>query len=83
MVAWSQVDIKIGSKKAIGYFNGSHLDAPNIGDVGDEVVINNKKYTVVSVVLDERDDRYNIELAIANSKKIKEQSDGKSIKGPS
>lgn len=83
MMAWSQVDIKIGSTKAIGFFNGSHLDAPNIGDVENEVVISNKKYTVVSVVLDERDNRYNIEVAMATSKKIKEQSDGKSIKGPS
>ena len=82
-MAWQNVTVDSGKNQIPAMMNGDQLDMPAVIDLGDSITVNKKSYQVLSHKLDERDNRYLIQLAMASSTKEKESSDGKSSKGRS
>lgn len=82
-MAWQKVTVDLGKDQIPAMMKGDQLDMPAIVDVGNSITVNKKSYQVLSHKLDERDNRYLIQLAMASSTKEKESSDGKSVKGRS
>ena len=79
-MAWEAVTVK-GSKSNIpAMLNGDMLEVPNqLGKNPTTVIVDGKTYTIVSCVLDERDNILQIKLATASTKQ--EKSDDKPTKG--
>ena len=79
-MAWEAVTVK-GSKSNIpAMLNGDMLEVPNqLGKNPTTVIVDGKTYTILSCVLDERDNILQIKLATASTKQ--EKSDDKPIKG--
>lgn len=82
-MAWQKVTVDLGKDQIPAMMKGDQLDMPAIVDVGNSITVNKKSYQVLSHKLDERDNRYLIQLAMASTTKEKESSDGKSSKGRS
>ena len=82
-MAWQKVTVDLGKDQIPAMMNGDQLDMPAVVDLGNSITVNKKSYQVLSHKLDERDNRYLIQLAMASSTKEKESSDGKSSKGRS
>ena len=82
-MAWQKVTVDLGKDQIPAMMNGDQLDMPAVVDLGNSITVNKKSYQVLSHKLDERDNRYLIQLAMASSTKEKESSDGKSAKGRS
>ena len=77
-MAWNKVNVSVGKTKVVADMNGTDLEMPNVVELGDSINIDGKSYQVSSFMVDERDDRLKIKLAMASSKK--EKSDDKPIK---
>lgn len=82
-MAWQKVTVDLGKDQIPAMMNGDQLDMPAVVELGNSITVNKKSYQVLSHKLDERDNRYLIQLAMASSTKEKESSDGKSSKGRS
>ena len=79
-MSWEAVTVK-GSKGDIpAMLNGDMLEVPNqLGKNPTTVIVDGKTYTILSCVLDERDNILQMKLATASTKK--EKSDDKPTKG--
>ena len=79
-MAWEAVTVK-GSKGNIpAMLNGDMLEVPNqLGKNPTTVIVDGKTYTILSCVLDERDNILQIKLATASTKP--EKADDKPTKG--
>ena len=79
-MAWEAVTVK-GSKGNIpAMLNGDMLEVPNqLGKNPTTVIVDGKTYTIISCVLDERDNILQIKLAKASTKQ--EKADDKPTKG--
>ena len=77
---YSQLKVVIWGKTYSAYMYKEVLTVGNFGDEPSEVKISGKSYKVVDAKLDERDDKWNLKLAMASAK-TGEKSDGKSTKG--
>ena len=79
-MSWEAVTVK-GSKGNIpAMLNGDMLEVPNqLGKNPTTVIVDGKTYTIISCVLDERDNILQIKLAKASTKQ--EKSDDKPTKG--
>lgn len=82
-MAWQNVTVDLGKDQIPAMMKGDQLDMPAVVELGNSITVNKKSYQVLSHKLDERDNRYLIQLAMASSTKEKESSDGKSSKGRS
>lgn len=82
-MAWQNVTVDLGKDQIPAMMKGDQLDMPAVVELGNSITVNKKSYQVLSHKLDERDNRYLIQLAMASSTKEKESSDGKSVKGRS
>ncbi len=79
-MAWKQVVVRSGKKVYETIFNGSELIIPNEIEIGETLNVNGKELTVLSSVVDYRDNIIKINLANA-SKPKGEVSDGEQTKG--
>ena len=79
-MTWQTVEVK-GSKGNISaMFDGDMLEVPNeLGKNPTTVIVDGKTYSILSCVLDERDNILKIQLATESTKK--EKSDDKPTKG--
>ena len=79
-MAWIKVLAKSGNDKIDGMMKGDMLEVPNqLGKNPTTVIVDGKTYTIISCVLDERDNILQIKLAKASTKQ--EKSDDKPTKG--
>ena len=79
-MSYSQIKVNLWGKSYSAYLHNDLLSVGNFGDAPSDVKIGNKVYKVIESVLDERDDIWELKLAMASAKPG-EKLDSKSTKG--
>mgnify|MGYP003138073291 CR=1 FL=1 len=81
-MTWKQINIDNDGKKIIGWQKENNVNCPNkLGKEIKTIVIDNKKFTVLSSKVDERDDIIFLTIDLSIDKPTKEVApDGKSDK---
>ena len=81
-MAWKQINIDNDGEKIIGWQKDNSVNCQNkLGKEVKTIVIDNKKFTVLSSKVDERDDIIFLTIDLSNDKLKKEvEPDGKSYK---